>query len=777
MKFLLDNRNRFFLLLVVLTLGLGAGLLMIKVDFSFESFYPKDDPEFQYYTQYEKYFPNADNTILIALGNGPAGATPQEEIFNRAFLTRADSLFRDLGTLPHVDSVVNPVQMVTIRRSGLGVKTKKVFDLESELLRENARKWVETDTFVSRAFVSEDSKFLAAYLQVDTTILDSSARDILTNSVIDKVEATGYEYVVSGVPTVRTQYVEKTTFELLFFTAISILILIAFLTFTYRSVWGVVIPLIGVIGALVWCMGTIGWAGKPMDLLSGLLPPILFVVGMADIIHLVTRYSQELRNGLPPLKAMKATLDEIGVAILLTSVTTAIGFLSLLVSRIPPIREFGFFIALGVLFAYVISIVLVPFFLLKIDPKKIIRSKGLSNFRVWDRMLSWIYLVTKRFPGRVALTFVGIIAFSIFGMSQISFNAFLLEDLRPSDPIRKSMDFFEENFYGFRQFEMAIEMKEGHKVTDLDVLQDLEKMENKLHTQSRFSPFISPVTLVKRTHLVYHSNREGYYRLPETQEKVDKLLDFVIIAGGAQALDLVMTEDRTYARLNARMGDVGTDSMAIVYADFDAFAAENIDSEKFEYRFTGMSFLTERNVQYLRDSLLFGLLLAFGLIGILMGFLFRSWKMVLIAMVPNLVPLLFTAGMMGILGIAMKSSTSIVFVIAFGIAVDDTIHFLSRLRVELTAGRDLQTAIRNTVTGTGKALLMTTLILLSGFLILLASDFGGTYIIGLFTGLTLVMALASDLFLMPVLIRWIKPGIGGKKAKLKEEPVKEPVLQ
>lgn len=759
MEFLLKHRTRFFFLLLAVTVALGAGLLFIKVDFSFESFYPKDDEEFQYYSQYEKHFPNADNTILVSIGNGPAEEEVTQDIYDPAFLKATDTFFEGLNDLENVDSVVNPVQMVTIKRSGLGLKTKKVFDLEADDFEEKARNWVETDTFVSRSFISLDQKYISGYILVDTTILDSAARDVLTNAVIDRVEATGYEYVVSGVPTVRTQYVEKTTYELLFFTALSIFILIFFLTFTYRSIWGVVIPLIGVIGALIWCMGTIGWAGKSIDLLSGLLPPILFVVGMADIIHLVTRYSQELRKGLPPVEAMKATLDEIGKAILLTSITTAIGFLSLLVSRIPPIREFGFFIALGVLFAYVIAIVLVPYFLLKVKPEKIIQSKGLSNFKIWDRMLTWIYLVTKRFPGRVALVFLGIIAFSIFGMTRISFNAFLLEDLRPSDPIRKSMDFFEDNFYGFRQFEMAIELNEGHLATDVEVLQNLEKMENQLHTQSRFSPFISPVTLVKRTNLIYHSNRDGYYKLPETQKEIDKLMDFVIISGGARALDMVMTEDRTYARLNARMGDVGTDSMAIVYSEFDEFATKEIDHELFKYRFTGMSLLTERNVQYLRDSLLLGLLLAFGLIGVLMGFLFKSWKMVLIAMLPNLIPLLFTAGMMGILGIAMKSSTSIVFVIAFGIAVDDTIHFLSRLRVELNSGRDLQTAIRNTVTGTGKALLMTTFILLSGFLILLASDFGGTYIIGLFTGLTLIMALLSDLFLMPVLIRWIKPGI------------------
>ena len=773
MKFLLNNRNLFFTLLLLVTAVLGAGMLFIKVDFSFESFYPKDDPEFIYYNHFEKNFPNADNTLLIALKSPAKDQKRKAEIYNREFLLQVDSLFESLGKIENVDSVVNPVRIKTIKKSGLGVRTRPVFDLEDPQMPKKAREWVETDTLVSGAFVSLHQDYISGLVMVDTTILDSSARDVLCEEVLSQVEATGLEHIVSGVPMVRTQYVQKTTFELLFFTALSILILICFLTLTYRSIWGVFIPLLGVIGALMWCMGTIGWAGKPIDLLSGLLPPILFVVGMADIVHLVTRYTQELRNGLPPEKAMKATLDEIGVAILLTSVTTAIGFLSLLVSRIPPIREFGLFTAGGVLFAYVISIILVPFFLLKIKPEKIIKSKGLQNFRIWDRLLVWVHMISKRYPGRVVLFFVGILVFSFVGMSQISFNAFLLEDLRPSDPIRQNMDFFEEEFYGFRQFEMAVEMKDTFKVTNLSVLQELEKMEEHLHTQSKFSPFLSPVTLVKRTNLVYHSNRPEYYRLPDKQKDVDQLLDFVIIAGGAGALDMVMTEDRTLGRMNARMGDVGTDSMAVVYDNFDTFTAQNIDLNKFDYRFTGMSLLTERNVTYLRNSLLYGLLLAFGLIGILMGFLFKSWKMVFIAMVPNLIPLLFTAGMMGVLGIAMKSSTSIVFVIAFGIAVDDTIHFLSRLRVELTAGRDLKTAIRNTILGTGKALLMTTMILLSGFLILLASDFGGTYIIGLFTALTLIMALLSDLLLMPVLIRWVKPGVG--KGKPKPQPAPEQV--
>ena len=242
------------------------------------------------------------------------------------------------------------------------------------------------------------------------------------------------------------------------------------------------------------------------------------------------------------------------------------------------------------------------------------------------------------------------------------------------------MNFFEENAYGIRSFEMGITTKGEAEVTDLAVLNEMKKIQDFLQTQEKFSPFFSVVTVLEQGNYIYHFNRKNYLRLPDKQEDVNELLTLAGSQTGT-ILENVVSPDRKMARIHSRMPDVGTDAFQQLSTNLDQYIYTQCDTTLFSHRLTGNAFLTEQNFFYLRRSLLSGLFLAFVVIGVLMGMLFRSWKMMLISMVPNVIPLLLTGGIMGLFGIKLTPSTSIVFVIAFGIAVDDTIHFPDTLSV------------------------------------------------------------------------------------------------
>ncbi|MFK7924234.1 MAG: RND family transporter, partial [Bacteroidia bacterium] len=454
--------------------------------------------------------------------------------------------------------------------------------------------------------------------------------------------------------------------------------------------------------------------------------------------------------------AMKDTMREIGFAIFLTSVTTAIGFASLLVSRVPPIRAFGLFAAAGVLFTFLITVVVLPYALLSIDPKTFLKARSLENSPIWDRFFNKTHRFTQTRPKAILIGTVIILVTCGWLITQIPLNTHLIEDIGKNDPVRKSMEFFEEKSYGMRPFELGLHPKGDAKFTDQNVLIEIEKIQDFLSTQSYFSPFISPVTVVAGANYIENFSRARYRKIPDTQAEVDELLDVVRASGGQEFMRSVMTEDATYARLSSRIPDIGTDAIDDIYTRLDSFIIAEGDTSLLSYRPTGHAFLTEHNLKYIRSSLMGGLSIAFVIIGILMGLLFRSFRMLAISMLPNVIPLFLTGGVMGLFGISLTASTAIVFVISFGIAVDDTIHFLTRYRLERQLGHTVEDSIGKTIRGTGKAMVMTSLVLLGGFVILLASDFGGTFSVGLFTALTVVFALLSDFLLLPVLLRWVE---------------------
>lgn len=750
---LIQRRFWFLGAMLALTAFFGWGISLIETEFSFDNFRTGTEGEAGFYEAYKDSFPYEDNAIQIAL-KGPEGS-----IWDVDFLQTVDSLFEAFPEIPYVDSVISPTRLEALRWTGLGVSRRPLLRFDAPKDLERSQRNLARDSLFYANFFSADRDYIAGLVLVDPEILDLDERDIISDSLDQLLESSGTEYIISGVPYIRTQYVRTIRGELASFVILSVGLTLIVMLILYRSFWGVAMPILVVGIGMVWNIGFMAVTGKPLDMLANLIPSIMFVVGIADTVHLVTRYQQDLASGLTGIPAMASTLKEIGASIFLTSLTTAIGFASLIVSPLAPIQKFGLYAAAGVMFAYIISIILAPTWLLGIKDDKIRKSRGFGNAPFWDRMLNQTYVWVKRKPWQIIAGTVVILLVSIYGIFNISYNTYLLDDISRDDPLYTSMRFFEEEFFGARPFEMAVMPKEDVELTDVELLKDIEAVQSYLQERERMSPFLSLVTYLQGVNRLTNGGKDKYYRIPDTQDEVDELMGYAYLTGaGEKLLSAVMTEGETMGRMSARMNDIGSYQFADLRADLDSFVVAETDTNLYAYHLTGSSIIVEENVLVLRNGLFQGLGVAFLLVAILMSLLFKDPRMFILGVIPNIIPLVITGGLMGFLGISLRASTSIVFLIAFGVAVDDTIHFLGRLRIEMREGRDIEEALKRTTVGTGKALILTSLILLSGFSMLLTSNFGGTFSVGLFTGLTLLIALFADLLLLPVLIRWGRIG-------------------
>ena len=745
---LLRYRNALFIIIGLLTLFFIWGLTKLEINFSFESFYPKDDAEYAYYEHFQELFAEDQNFVnYVAIGKAD-----ESDVFDAAFIAQADSIFRVLAHLPGMDSALTATNFPELRRRGMRMSSRPFLRYDDPEQLSDSRSRALGDSNFMGAFVTRDLQYLCGYFFIQPEIFDTKGRDELSDAIDSVLVASALPHVVSGIPYIRTKYVSKIAGELMLFLSLAILLITTVLFFMYRNAWGVIVPQIAIVLALIWILGFMGWTGQSINLINNLLIPIMFVVGMSDIIHLTTKYLYELRQGLDRESAMAITLKEIGNSIFLTSATTAIGFASLMVSRIPPIREFGLYAAVGVLFTYLISVVILPGSITRIPPEVFLKTRSLENFSFWEKWLLQVDRLTSKKAKPLMFSWGILLIVSFLFIFNIPVDTHLIEDIGKRDPVRKSMEFFENRSYGLRPFELGFALKDSSKrFSDREVLLEVAKMQDFLAHDERLSPFLSLVTILRQGNALLRNEPT----LPDTQQQIDELIGLAYQQGQADLVSKFISSDGQEARISARMPDIGNLAYDKLSASLDSFYVASCDTTLFTYRSTGHAYLTEQNLQYVRSSLLAGLGIAFVVIGVVMGFLFKSWRMLLVSLVPNVIPLVFTGGVMGLFGITLTASTALVFVIAFGIAVDDTIHFLNRYRLERQRGHNVDEAVTVTILGTGKAMILTSIVLMGGFSLLLASDFGGTFNTGLFTSLTIVFALLADLLLLPVLVRWI----------------------
>lgn len=730
---------------IAASLIFGYFIRELRFNYVFESFFPTDDPDLEYYQEFEKLFENDNNYLLIGLVNEPT-------VFDSTFLHKVNLLTQSIGRTAHVKSVasITNIEKPIISPAGYFEIPVIHADKPDRYTQDSTR--IYKDEWLLESFISRDARATAIVLKHEP-LSGKEAADSLVNNVRKAIDDLNFqESHLAGKAYAQGVFIEKMQYELAIFLSASVVLVIVFLLIAFRSISGVFVPLIVVLLSTIWILGFMAMTGKTLDILMVLLPTIMFIVGMSDVVHIMTKYIEQLRVGDSKSTALVTTIKEVGLATFLTSLTTAVGFATLLTASIKPIREFGIYTAVGVFFAFIVAFALLPACLYILPRPKV-------SYKMVHRS-SWFLFLSRSFikVARNGKTIIGInllfIIISLIGISQIRINTFLIEDLPADDPLKQDFTFFDAQFGGSRPFEItATVKKEGLTVYDRQVLVETDSLQS--YFTSLFGPggIISPVTIVKGLNQAINGGSPDAYRLPATEKEWKRLNKYLPrILKRHDSTGNITAKEHTIGRISTRVGDIGSAISLAKTKELQSYIRQHTDTSLVAYKVTGTSNLIDKNNEYLARNMFEGLGIAFLVVAIIAGLLFKSVRMVIITLVPNVIPLLVIAGIMGISGITLKLSTSIVFSIAFGIAVDDTIHFISKLKIELNKGKSLLYALKRTYLSTGKAIIVTSIILSGGFLILLLSSFGGTFYTGLLVSLTLIFALIIDLTLLPVMI-------------------------
>ena len=744
--FLNRKNSKFGLFLVgVLTLFVGYGIVFTKFDYNFERFFPENDKEARFFKQYRSNFDSGNDFLLVAIER-------EKGLFDRVFLEKVQQLTHALesgvANLEAVVSVTNQEHVLLF--SNGSVSKRKIIRFSENSLVEDSILLFQSKDFVG-SLVAENGKSLCIFLRHKDKLSQPESDQLLADVQKEVANYTFEKVHIAGRTIGQKFYIDLMANEMSFFLGLSGILIVFFLFFTFRSIWGVVLPLIVIALSLIWVVGSMGWFNQPINILLITLPTILFVVAMSDVIHIVSLYLDALRKGITKTKAIVMTIREVGGATLLTSITTSIGFFSLYFVNVQPIKVFGVITGIGVLIAFALSITVLPMLFILFPNPKLKKEVVPTSF--WSTKLRQWFIPLLRNRTKVLVAYGAFVIVCCFGIVAIQSNNFLMDDLSQNEPLKKDFNFLDDNFGGARPFDLAIKVK-GNKYTVWDplVLEEVEKVETYLTKVYGVSIKFSLVKALKSLNRSANLGKQEQYKLPTNKKEIARFRRMLKIADGGKLFRSLVDSTEQHMRINGTIGDIGNKEVTKKNRALNQFLTKLNHQDILSFQLTGTAHLLDKNMAYLAQSLILGLSFSILLVALVMGMVYQSFSMLLISLIPNLIPLLAIGALMGFMGIELKTSTSIIFTIAFGIAVDDTIHLLGRFKLELSKGRSKIVAMKNAYQTTGKAMVITTFILCSGFFLLVFSDYMGAFYMGLLISVTLFVALIADLTLLPILI-------------------------
>jgi predicted RND superfamily exporter protein len=731
-------------LVIAITLPLLYQWKNITFSYEFEDFLPQHDDNAQIFQDFKSRFASDNDFLLLAVEN-------KSGIFDSTFLRKIEQLEAKIAKMEDVTDVRSILSMTEFRfMPGGAVLEIPYIHLDSLRLDKDSARIYSHEELVNQ-FVSENGRSLCLFIK-HTDFLSKQGSDVLSDNLYATLDQGHFDdYHLIGRVVGQKYYVEKMQSEMMLFISISIILVVIFLWIAFRSVWGILLPQVVLYLAAIWVIGSMGLFREPINILLVLLPSILFVVGMSDVIHLVSKYIDNLRDGMPKTDAVMNAVKEIGLATLLTSVTTAIGFISLLVIPVKPIQSFAIFVSLAVVITFIITIMTLPALFIFSKPPVVVEK---YKNPIWHRFLAKGFKWTLRNRKTIPIGFVLVLGVSLYGVTKLEANNFIMDELKDDNPIKMSFNYMDENYGGIRPFELMIELKNPNENNfwEKEVLRDFERVQEYLENEYGVQRLTSLVNILKTANRSFKSGLHSNYKLPDNKADIARYKKQLERLEGGQILRLVLDSTQQFARVTGTIPDWGNKKVSAKNEAFELFLAQKINSPYFDVKLTGTAHLLDLNLKTLSYNMMQGLILASVIIAVLMALLYRSFTMTIISLIPNMLPLVVVAGLMGYMGINLKISTAITFTIAFGIAVDDTIHFLSKLKLELSKGKTLLRALRTTYITTGKAIILTSLVLLAGFFMLILSDFEGTFAMGALVSLSLFVAVIADLLLLPLLL-------------------------
>ena len=747
-------RNKILLLsvLAVITIFFGYHATKVEMSYDYAMLLPKKDPAFKDYQKFTQIFGEEGNLIIIGLQDST--------FFQFDKFRKWEELCNQLTEVEGVENLLSVTNSYNLVKN----TDKKQFEIKpvfSDNVKTQTQLNVEVEIFKSLPFYknllyNENTNAYVLAITVNKDKMHTRNREQMITS-IQKICHTyekdaGVKLHYSGLPYIRVVNSIKIKRELYLFSVLALVICIIVLFIFFRSFKAVFYPVLIVLIGVVWSMGMLHLFGYKITILSGMIPPLLIVIGIPNSIYMLNKFHHEFVSHGNKIKALQRVIFKIGNATFLTNLTTASGFATFIIVKSEILRQFGIIASLNILGLFVLSITLIPIIFSFIEPPSARHVRHLESGFI-SHVIQGLMNITQHYRKVVYIVAVAIVGVGIYGITLMKSSGYMVDDIPESDPVYKDLKFFENNFDGLMPLEIMIDTKKPGGVMQLSTFQKIDALEKALAKYPELSPPTSMLNLLKFSKQAYYNGREDYYSIPNNREK-NFILQYASTGEeNAKLLHSFMDSTRQFTRISIRLKDVGTKRMDELYADFYADIKSVFPEDDYNVIVTGSSITSFKGTEYLLKNLFTSLILAFILISTFMAIMFSSWRMVMMSLTPNIIPLIFTAAFMGFTGIPIKASTILVFSIAFGISVDNTIHFLAKYRQELKVtnwdiGKSAVLALKET----GVSMLYTSIVLFFGFGIFTLSNFGGTQAMGVLVSLTLVVAVTSNLILLPSLL-------------------------
>ena len=710
--FFLKHPKKTLLTIGILTAFFSFSIFQLKYDFTIEQLFAENKVETKNYFDFQEEFSREDNILMIA------HQIPKQ--IEESFI---DSLSQVINIFKNSNYFNEVLSLIDIYDNNL---EGKIQFSSSSLIN----------------IVSKDLKYGSIWLKLKDNHNSYKKRSKVIEYIKSNTADFNWEWTYSGIPVVRNTYVEYMIEDNIKFIPPVALILIISLGLLFRHWLYVVLPLVTVIITACWILGIMSLTGRGLNVMTYMVPTLLFIIGVSDSIHFLSRFNLHIKKGEDVKRSLEITIKDMGVALFLTILTTAIGFLALLYSSISIVQEFGFFIACGVFIAYLLTLTFIPSCLILLKDKISVIVLSSSDKR--SSFLKSISNIVMSRPKQIILSSIFFIIISIVGAFSISTGSSLLSDLHPESGLYIDLKNVEKWFGGILPVEIIITKEDTveRPIYDKEIMRYTEKLQKYIYEIFPYSNWISLQRVLKK--FIYELDPSIDF--PPDQE----ILDQVYILTQDKTRELINFEENKI-RISGLLPDLSSDVLDNLEDSLNVFAANNFPSW-LSIHMTGTMPVALKTNNHLIADLFSGFGLAFIFISLVMGLLFWSFRIGLISILPNLIPIIFAAGYLGFAGIPVRPPIAITFSICLGIAVDDSLHFLFRFWQERKKSSNIKEVISNTIETTGLAMLTSTIVLVSGFLVITVSTFIPTAQFGIISAITLTVALLIDITLLPALL-------------------------
>lgn len=762
---ILRNKIGILLGIIVITILLSTQWKYMRFTYTEANLLPDDHEVNIKYNEFLKVFGEEGNLIVLGIKD--------PKLFTVEKLNAWNNLSESFKSAPEVETVISIKDLQKLVKD----TDKEQFKLEP-FIKDSIKSIAQIETLQDELFnkypfydnflFNKKSKTVRTAIYLKKDIVNTPARkDFVLKNLEENIkafEATNNMQVrVSGMPYIRTLNAQNIVDEINLFVIAALVVTSLIFFLFFRSFRATLISLVVVCIGVMWTLGFLGMLKYEITVLTALIPPLIIVIGIPNCIFLINKYQHEVKSHGNKVKSLQRVITKVGNATLMTNVTTASGFATFILTESTLLKEFGVVASLSILAIFILCLLIIPIIYTFLPyPKE--RHLEHLNKRWIGGFVNWMEHMVREKRITIYITSLVLLVVCIIGIYQIRISGSLIEDMPKKAQFFKDIRFFEEEFNGIMPLEIMVDTKRKKGVMKLSTLKRMDKIEEFIVETPELSKPISVVDLVKYSKQAYYNGNPKYYQLPTSQENSFILSYAKNSSSDVDLLSNFVDSTGQYARITTFMKDIGTDRMERIQENLQEKIDNTFPKERYNVTMTGKALVFQKGTKYLVKNLAISLSLAILLISLFMAYMFRSFRMIVVSLIPNLLPLVVTAGLMGYLGVPIKPSTILVFSIAFGISVDDTIHFLAKYRQELQANNwKIKKSVYGALRETGVSMFYTSIVLFFGFSVFIISSFGGTVALGALVSVTLLFAMLSNLLLLPSLLLSLERNIANKE--------------